>query len=404
MASEELIVGLDLGGTKLAAALFARRDGGAIEFLRALEDIHYDGIFGNGGRKLSAEAKSELIADAMGRAAAELTAGKGRPAAVGVASAGFVERGFIVEAWNTGMKNFPLRSEVEKRTGAPAFLFKDSWAPAFAVNPDQPAIIFSIGTGFGGVSCEPGPSIKILSYSARKRILWIPMLFCNDDPGYAISFSVEQSAEMIKRGVEKAAAAGARISSEPGERDFEKWAAALRDAAKARKRLSPSWLELSVAKSLAREAAGRIRPGEVFADVPGAAIMPGIAFYWLTGEELPPEKIDAMLKAGDPAARTAFFIQAEFIGHILFRMQKERLEFRLPRARLVFGTGSGYNAATHDALSRPVIESMSRQCEENDVPCSGVEDVRLLCKPDGAATTLSCYGAARGAALGVAMD
>ncbi|HPI76631.1 MAG TPA: hypothetical protein PLK80_07830, partial [bacterium] len=61
MASEELIVGLDLGGTKLAAALFARRDGGAIEFLRALDDIHYDGIFGNGSRKLSAEAKSELI-------------------------------------------------------------------------------------------------------------------------------------------------------------------------------------------------------------------------------------------------------------------------------------------------------------------------------------------------------
>lgn len=400
----EWVIGLDLGGTKLASALFQKSGDGGVEFVRALENRKYDAIFGESAGRLNAEEKSERIEQAMAAAARELASTVAEPpAAVGICSAGFVERGAIIEAWNTGMKNYPLRDRVAEDTGIPTFLYKDSWAPVYAVRPARPAIIFSIGTGFGGVSCEPDLRIPLLSYTANTKIMWIPFLYANDDPGYAVSFSEELSARLIERAV-KRANAGPLKDREAGYGDSspDEWASLLRDKAREDKRLSPSRIELWAARRLAKEAAERLRPGEVYADVVGAAILPPLAFSWMTGEKPEPPALDALLSEGNTNAVAAFFIQAEFIGYILSRMQLERVENKLAPSESVFGTGSGYNPVTHAVLSRPIVEAMSEYCREEGLELRCADRVEFIAAGGGMPTTLACLGAAFGAARGLA--
>ncbi len=399
--NEEYVVGLDLGGTKLASAIFRKTDKG-LEFASGLENRKYDVIFGDEG-KLDAQEKSERIEEAMVSAVRELSGFAGvRPAAVGVCTAGFVENGMVEEAYNTGMKRHPLRNNLSERTGAPVFLYKDSWAPVYALRPSRSAIIFSIGTGFGGVSCEPDLSIPLRSYTAARFPTWLPFLCANDDPGYAVTFSEKLSARLIERGVRRANGGPLKVDLDRAGLDGAgEWAARLIEKARLEKRLSPSRLELGIMKLFAREAAGRFRPGEVYADVTGAATFPPLVYSWITGRNIEPPELDALLTGGDPDAVTAFFVQAEFIGYILYKMQKERLKAGLPSAEQVFATGSGYNAATHPVLSRPVMESMGESCAERGIACRQVERVEYLDVPGGAPTTLACYGAAMGAARGI---
>ncbi|HOX29467.1 MAG TPA: ROK family protein, partial [bacterium] len=212
---ERWTVGLDLGGTKLATALFKDGTGGAPVFHSALPNKKYDTIFRSNADKLTPEEKSKQIEDAMVASVEELCSQAGvSPTAVGICTAGFIEGDMVVDAKNTGMKDYPLRTFVEKRLEVETFLFKDSWAPVFAVDADKPAIIFSIGTGFGGVSCDPGMAIKLRSYTARRRIIWIPFLYANDDPGYAVSFSIDRCESLFSRAFEKASGAGVKGSDD----------------------------------------------------------------------------------------------------------------------------------------------------------------------------------------------
>ena len=400
--SDEWVVGLDLGGTKLAAAVFRKESGGGLELERALENRKYDVIFGAAAR-LSARAKSERIEAAMATAVRELAgAVPGPVAAVGVCSAGFIENGVIVESYNTGMKNTPLRDRIRERTGIPAFLYKDSWAPVYALRPSRPAMIFSVGTGFGGVSCEPDLSIRLRSYTAARKPIWVPFLYANDDPGYAVSFSTELTAELIGRALARSDAGP--LNSRPvaaGEQEIRNWALRLRDKAKKDKRLSPPPLQLRIAKMFAREAAERMPPGEVFADVPGAATFPPLVYSWLTCGNITPPALDSRLANNDPNAASAFHVQAEFIGYILFRMQKERIESGLPPAELVYATGSGYNTTTHPALSQPIIAAVNHYCAAGGISGVAAERVEYLSVPGGERTTLACFGAAMGAARGI---
>ncbi|MFA6447847.1 MAG: ROK family protein [bacterium] len=397
---EELVIGLDLGGTKLAAALFKKNAAGALEFSRALENRKYDVIFG-GAKKLKHSEKSERIEAAMASAVKELAAGA-QVSAIGVCSAGFVENGVIAESYNTGMKNTPLRDNVQKRTGAPTFLYKDAWAPVYALRPPKPAIIFSIGTGFGGVSCEPDLSIRLRSYTVSKKPIWVPFLYANDDPGYAVTFSTGLSAKLIFRALERANAGPLKnhpVQVSPG--DASEWASLLRDKAKKEKRLSPSPVELRIAKLFARVAAERMPPGEVFADVPGAAAFAPFVYSWLTCGNIAPPELDKRLASSDPNAIAAFFVQAEFIGHILYIMQKERVEAGLPPAEMIFATGSGYNTTTHSVLSAPIAEAMNEYCAANGIAACPASRVEFLSVPGDAPTTLACLGAAMGASMGV---
>jgi hypothetical protein len=399
---DEYVVGLDLGGTKLAAALFIKSASGGLEFIRALENRKYDVIFG-GSAKLKHSEKSEKIEEAMTDSVRELAArAAASVSAVGICSAGFVEDGVIIESFNTGMKNTPLRDDISKRTGTKTFLYKDAWAPVYALRPPRPAIIFSIGTGFGGVSCEPDLSIRLRSYTVSRKPMWVPYLYANDDPGYAVSFSAELSAKLIVRALERANAGPVKRRPAPvTPSDAAEWADRLRDKAKKEKRLSPSAIELKIAKLFARPAAERMQPGEVFADVPGAATFAPFVYSWLTCGNITPPELDKRLAAGDTNAIAAFYVQAEFVGHILYIMQKERIAAGLPPAELVYATGSGYNPATHAVLSRPVIEAMNEYCAADGIAFGAISQVEYFSVPGGAPTTLACHGAAMGAAMGM---
>ncbi|MEW6200810.1 MAG: hypothetical protein AB1546_02465, partial [bacterium] len=106
-------VGLDLGGTKLAAALFLQNDDtGALEFCRALKPLKYGEIFNAVQTKpLPPAERGKKIEEAMISAVEKLTAGiDGGLEALGVATAGFVEKGIVKDASNIGIKVYPLRT------------------------------------------------------------------------------------------------------------------------------------------------------------------------------------------------------------------------------------------------------------------------------------------------------
>lgn len=400
MSQADYVIGLDLGGTKLAASLF-RVEGERVVFQHALKPLSYEEMLDEKDKgSLTAEGRSRQIGTKMAESVRELmkTAGGGR-GAVGVASAGFVEEGIIVDGHNTGMKNYPLQKNLEEDTGLPSILYKDSWAPVFALGPGAPSIVFSIGTGFGGVSAEGNMHIRLRSYSASKKIIWVPYLYYNDDPGYAASFSVEDMAGIIRRAHE-------RFDWEyPGkvpmaEGRAEEVAQLIRKAAMGEEKVSPSLIELLVARGLAWKAASRMKPKEVFADFPCASPFPAFMYEFVTGRAVTPKEMDGLATAGDATALCCFRVQAEFIGWVLFKMQEERRTYGLPFAERVCGTGSGYNATTRALLGRSIIDAMHGYAEAEGMKLPVVTEAELLEYKEGS-TTLACYGAAVGAALGM---
>jgi len=393
-------IGLDLGGTKLAAALFSVSGDGETACEQALENRKYAEIIGSHSPdSIPAAKKAELIVEAMARAAQDLAGGIGeQPEVIGVCSAGFVERGRIIEAWNTGMKNFPLKARIEEETGLKTFLYKDSWAPVYALRSPVPAIIFSIGTGFGGVSCEPDLAIPVRSYSARMWPQWIPCLRANDDPGYAVAFSPGRAERVISRQMaESAELDGAGEIT--GNRDGGEFAGLLVEQAKKEGRMTPSKIELFAARLLAPRAMSNMRHGEVFADLPCGAKFPSTVYSWLTGRRESPKGMDRLIKDKDPAAAAAFRVHAGFIGQVIFEMQKERIEHGLDPADRVFATGSGYNAVNEGFLSSAIFSVVSRLCSGAGIDPPG-EKIELI-ETHGLPTTFACLGAATGAALGI---
>ncbi len=397
------VIGLDLGGTKLASALFSVAEDGNIGFVRALKNKTYDDILGAEQDRNTGTAEcSRRIEDAMVASVEELRGGRS-PASgsVGICSAGFVENGMIIEAWNTGMKNYPLRRNVARRTGMRAFLYKDAWAPVFGLQPCEPSIIFSIGTGLGGVSCEPGNIIEIRSYTSRHKPKWIPHLYCNDDPGYAVSFSRGMLSAIIERVIitNKTRFPGTTIPTLDNS-TAPALANKIFELGRARGRLTPSRPELFAARILAPKAVAGMRPGAVFADLVCAAETVPFLYECISGRQIAPAALDLLLVQNDPAASLAALIHAWFIGYTLFRMQKERIEFKLPSARKIFGTGSGFNKVNAPLIGKDIVDAMNAFCAE-----AGIEEVKTgpveLIDTGEMPTTFACMGAAAGAAMGI---
>ncbi|HOO55574.1 MAG TPA: ROK family protein [bacterium] len=398
--AEGRVIGLDLGGTKLASAVFIKKADGGIEFEKSLENRKYDVIFG-GDAELDPAEKSRRIEKAMVEAVRELS-GDRKVDAIGVCTAGFVEDGFVREAFNTGMKNYPLRPALKEHTGVNVYLYKDSWAPVFAVRAQEPAIVFSIGTGFGGVSCEPGLVIPLRSYTVRLKPIWIPYLYSNDDPGYAISFSEPLCERLIKAGAQRAGESGDYSGvAEKAVGQAGEFASGLYRRAVEMERVSPSAAMLFVVKIIARKAAEKMRAAEVYADVVGASEFPAFIYECITGGKIKPVDLDGRVSEGDPAAIVSLYIQAEFVGYSLYEMQAERLANGLAPANEIYATGSGYNPVNHPVFCGPIVSAMRDYCAEAGISAGTAEDVRYLDVSEDMTTTLACYGAAVGAASGV---
>lgn len=390
------IIGLDLGGTKLAASLFsADEEGGGLAFVRSLKPLGYKELSGEDRKKPPPPEIGNRIKDSMLRMIGELSGGAGGAArAIGIATAGFIEGKTIVDAANVGIKMYPLGDRIEEETGDRTFLYKDSWAPAFAVDPPEPGIIFSVGTGFGGASCEPGMKIKILGHTACHHPVWIPVLRKNDDPGYAVAFSLGEMKEIFKTAAERS---GEKMLLKA---DAAKLAEQLHHEAGRLQKHTPEPPLYEAAKELAPEAMAGWRPGEVFADFPGCAAFPVFVYKLLTGRPIKPQELDKLLSDGDPAAACSATVQAEFLACILLEMQQERIEFELPPARRIYGTGSGYNETTHRSLGEAIIKAYEQRAAKAGLKPPHPESVELVAPP-APGTTLAATGAAVGAWRGI---
>ncbi len=111
----ELYAGLDLGGTKIAAALLTG-----------------DGrVVGRARLNSRAGSRAEVVADTMIGAVDEALRGAGvtraalRGAGIGAPGLLDFETGVIAFAPNLGMRDFPLRDYITDRLGVPVFLDND---------------------------------------------------------------------------------------------------------------------------------------------------------------------------------------------------------------------------------------------------------------------------------------
>ena len=408
---ERIVAGLDLGGTKLAAAVFAAdARGESVSFVSSLENIKYHAMLDDEAQRgLTAEGRSKLIERAMVGAVRELLKEAGAECvdAVGVASAGFVEDGRVIEALNTGMKNYPLKERLEKELKTQVFLYKDSWTPIYALPPGNgDSIVFSLGTGFGGVSSRGGGRVSLRSRTARNKPVWIPNLAMNDDPGFAATFSSADLHTLLLLGIERYEDSGAEKPGAEIREILDTLPGAIRQHARDKKKMSPGKLEMFMARALAPRAASRIRSDQVFADLTGAADFPAFLYEKFTGLEIMPQELDRRLGGGDSVAALCFFIQAEFIGRVLALMQKERLENGLPPATRIYGTGSGYNAVTSKILGPALCAALSDHARVMKIglaPDALPRNAELLVCSQGA-TTLPCLGAALGASRGIVQN
>ncbi len=400
---ETKVIGIDIGGTKLASALFSVGKDMALKCEKTLKNKILSEILEEGpGGKLTSDQKAERLLGAIVDSVEELSSGQGGSVRnIGICSAGFIENGVLVHATNIGVRNFPLSAKVAKHTGIRVLLYRDSWAPVFALNPGVPSIVFSIGTGFGGVSCNADCSIPLKSRTATAWPVWIPMLYCNDDPGYAVSFSNGKIGELILKGAARAGRANPDAAKlMPSSEKADRWAKEINRAAGLEGKVTPTKVNLTVAKVISPRAAAAMKAGEVYADFVGAAKFPPYLYELMSGQRVEGPDLDKKYKDGDGYAAIAFNVQAEFIGDIVFQMQRERVEKGLSKADKIFGTGSGYNKLTHTILSHSISDAIKARsleyCAEFDCPTT----VELIARDD-MATTFACLGAATGAALGI---
>jgi len=143
-------VGVDVGGTKIAAGLVDER--GQI-LARA--------------RRESPAADSDLIEDTIADLVREL--GQGHDVAgVGVGAAGFVDasRSTVLFAPNLAWRDEPLRAELERRVELPVVVENDANAAAwgefaFGSGEDvQDLVMVTVGTGVGGGIVHDGELVR----------------------------------------------------------------------------------------------------------------------------------------------------------------------------------------------------------------------------------------------------
>jgi glucokinase len=143
-------IGIDIGGTKIAAALVSESG----EIIRDL--------------KVPTPAKdSEKIADAVVGLINELASGQ-QVSAVGVAAAGFIdaERANIVYAPNLSWRNEPLKAKLEARVNLPVFIDNDANAAGWAEfrfgagRGVKHMVMLTVGTGVGGAVVVDGHLLR----------------------------------------------------------------------------------------------------------------------------------------------------------------------------------------------------------------------------------------------------
>ena len=141
-AEAGVIVGIDVGGTKIAAAVV---DG--VEVVARVErPTEVDG----------ADALLDQVAALAGEAVAEAGGGELRAAGVGIPSQIDAASGTALDSVNIPLTGVPVRDQLGNRLGVPVFVDNDANCAALAearLVPDPPAdelVMLTLGTGVGG--------------------------------------------------------------------------------------------------------------------------------------------------------------------------------------------------------------------------------------------------------------
>jgi glucokinase len=135
-----LTIGVDIGGTKVAAGVVDER-----------------GRIGAKARRDTPSHDPELVEDVIADVVRELASSQSVEA-VGIGAAGLVDsdRRTVLFAPNLAWRNEPLRSAVEKRCGLPVVVENDANAAAWAEarfgagHGERYLVMLTLGTGLGG--------------------------------------------------------------------------------------------------------------------------------------------------------------------------------------------------------------------------------------------------------------
>ncbi len=132
-------LGIDLGGTKIAAAILR------------------DGILGGSHLHPTERSSAEALLDQIVTIAAELRDAELEAVGIGIPSVVDFATGRAVSSVNIPLVDVPLRAELSERLGVPVFVDNDATVAALAEAHDKDLrlvarnlVMFTLGTGFGG--------------------------------------------------------------------------------------------------------------------------------------------------------------------------------------------------------------------------------------------------------------
>lgn len=148
---EQFIVGIDLGGTNIAAGAMPL-DGTREIAMRMIPTL------AEGGAGAVVDRIAALIEDVIAQTMTETGASRSDFLGVGIGSPGPLDRarGVVIVTPNLGWRDFPLRDEVSKRVNLPATLDNDANCATLgewwcgAAKGGRNVVGMTIGTGIGG--------------------------------------------------------------------------------------------------------------------------------------------------------------------------------------------------------------------------------------------------------------
>ena len=148
---EQFIVGIDLGGTNIAAG--AMPTDGTREIAMRMAPTH-----GEEGADAVVDRIARMIEDVIDQTRSETGADRSDFLGVGIGSPGPLDRmrGIVIVSPNLGWRDFPLRDEVSSRVNLPAALDNDANCATLgewwcgAAKGGRNVIGMTIGTGIGG--------------------------------------------------------------------------------------------------------------------------------------------------------------------------------------------------------------------------------------------------------------
>lgn len=149
---EKLIIGVDLGGTNLSAALCAPRKGKIVgEILRGSHNGDFLSVVLENIQKLTKNRPEDGLVTGLG---------------IGCAGLVDTDKGRVIRSNNLNIVDYPLVRELEDRTGLPCRLYNDVEAAAFGesrfgagIGASDNLVVF-IGTGIGARFVHEGEILR----------------------------------------------------------------------------------------------------------------------------------------------------------------------------------------------------------------------------------------------------